>query len=224
MPATLPHLVFSDLRNKTAAITGGAGVLCTAFAEALSSAGVKLALLDLNETAAKQSAERITAKTSAKAVGVACDVLSKESLERALEIINPITGPIDILINGAGGNAPNATTAIEQLKDSAQLKDSFYNLELEGFKAAFDLNFIGTLLPTQVLSRDMVERKQGVIINISSMNAFKPLTKIPAYSAAKSAVSNFTRMASRPSCSGGNPGQRHRARVLFDETTQISGL
>lgn len=125
-------------------------------------------------------------------IGIACDVLDRNSLEAANAQINRELGPVDILLNGAGGNAKSATTDIEHLSDLTEISKSFYGLEIEGFNQVFNLNFIGTLLPTQVLSRQMAERKSGVIINISSMAAFHPLSKIPAYSAAKAAVSNLT--------------------------------
>ena len=130
--------------------------------------------------------------SGAQVIGIACDVLSKESLEAARIQINSEFGPIDILVNGAGGNAKSATTEIEQISDMVDAPKSFYGLEIDGFNSVFNLNFIGTLLPTQILSQDMSHKKSNVVINFSSMAAFHPLSKIPAYSAAKAAVSNIT--------------------------------
>lgn len=183
---------FDDLGGKTAVITGGAGVLCTAFAEALAGVGVNLALLDINADKVKTAAQAIAAKYDVKILGLGCDVLCEKDLVAAHEMISEELGPCEILVNGAGGNAPKATTEVEQLRGLDEIGQSFFNLKLDAFKQTLDLNFIGTMLPTQKLSRDMVEKKRGVIVNISSMNAVKPLTRIPAYSAAKSAVSNFT--------------------------------
>jgi NAD(P)-dependent dehydrogenase (short-subunit alcohol dehydrogenase family) len=133
-------------------------------------------------------------KYGIKAIGIGCNVLDRNELEKANDRILAYLGSIDILINGAGGNSPKATTKVEQIipGEGFSWEDTFYGLDEEGFKQVFDLNFQGTLLPTMVFSRGMVERGQGVVLNISSMNAFKPLTKIPAYSAAKSAINNFT--------------------------------
>ena len=184
---------FSDLQNKNAVITGGAGVLCHAFARGLARHGVNIALLDLNGDKANERAEELQQNFGIKATGLACDVLSKTDLEKAKQAINQQLGPIHILVNGAGGNVAAATTDLEQISlDSTTTGTNFYDLKLQPFKDTFDLNFVGTLLPTQVLSTDMVTAGKGAIINISSMNAFKPLTKIPAYSAAKASVSNFT--------------------------------
>lgn len=183
---------FDDLENKVVAITGGAGVLCGSFARAFAGVGAKIALLDINETAAKNAALEINSHSGAKVIGLACDVLDRNALEIARTQIGEQLGPIDILINGAGGNAKSATTDVEQFTDISQSSASFYGLEMEGFNHVFDLNFIGTLLPTQVLTLDMAQRQKGVVINISSMAAYRPLSKIPAYSAAKAAVSNLT--------------------------------
>lgn len=183
---------FHDIEGKVAAITGGAGVLCSAFAGALAGVGAKIALLDIDGAAAAASAKTISGASGATVIGIACDVLDRNSLEAANVQINQELGPVDILLNGAGGNAQSATTGIDHLSDLTEISKSFYGLEIEGFNQVFNLNFIGTLLPTQVLSRQMAERKSGVIINISSMAAFHPLSKIPAYSAAKAAVSNLT--------------------------------
>ncbi len=136
----------------------------------------------------------IEKKYGCPSLGLVADVLDKDSLIAAKKIINEKFGPIDILINGAGGNSPSATTKLERMEgtDTEVLEDTFFGLEIEGFDKVFDLNFKGTLLPSMVFANDMVKKKSGVIVNISSMNSFRPLTKIAAYSAAKAAVNNFT--------------------------------
>ncbi len=180
--------------GKTAVVTGGGGVLCSSFCEALAERGANVAVLDLNLDNAKAVAENIVAK-GGNAIGLSCNVLEKESLVAAKEAILSEFGGIDILINGAGGNNPRATTDKEYLYpedlDSAEDIKTFFDLDPKGIGFVFDLNFLGTLLPTQVFSAEMC-KGGGVIINISSMNSYRPLTKIPAYSAAKSAVSNLT--------------------------------
>lgn len=181
-----------DLRGKTAVVTGGGGVLCSAFAKALAECGASVAVLDLRKEAAQAVATEINA-SGGRAVGVACNVLERESIQCAREEVLAAFGGVDLLLNGAGGNHPRATTDREifSLPDLDEEVKTFFDLRPEDVSFVFDLNFIGTLLPTQVFARDMV-RKGGTIINVSSMNAYRPLTKIPAYSAAKSAVSNFT--------------------------------
>lgn len=185
-----------DLSGKTAVITGGGGVLCKTMACELASRGASVAVLDLRADAAEAVADEIT-KTCGKAVGIACNVLEKSSLEEACAKVLAEFGRVDILINGAGGNNPRATTSCETCKvedlkgDVGELK-TFFDLDPDGVQFVFNLNFIGTLLPTQVFGRVMAENGGGVILNVSSMNAFRPLTKIPAYSAAKAAISNFT--------------------------------
>lgn len=180
--------------GKTAVVTGGGGVLCSSFCEALAERGANVAVLDLNIDNAKAVAEKIAAN-GGSAVGLACNVLEKESLLAAKDAVLSKFGGIDILINGAGGNNPRATTDKEYLYpedlDSAEEIKTFFDLDPKGIGFVFDLNFLGTLLPTQVFSAEMC-KGGGVIINISSMNSYRPLTKIPAYSAAKSAVSNLT--------------------------------
>lgn len=181
-----------DLKDKVAVITGAGGVICSVLAEGLAMSGARVALLDLNEAAAKANAEAIAAR-GYMANGYACNVLDKASCEQARVEILKDFGACDILINGAGGNNPRATTDHEYFKseDVGALK-TFFDLDPEGVSFVFNLNFMGTLLPTQVFAQDMVDREGTCIINISSMNAFTPLTKIPAYSGAKAAVSNFT--------------------------------
>ena len=181
------------LNGKVAVVTGAGGVLCSAFAEALAAAGAKVALLDLNEEAAKEAADKIVADGGI-AKGYKANVLDKAMLEEVhSQIINDL-GKCDLLINGAGGNSPRCTTAHEYYEQGDELTNefkTFFNLDKAGFDFVFGLNIMGTLLPTQVFAPDMLNN-DGTIINISSMNAFTPLTKIPAYSAAKAGISNFT--------------------------------
>ena len=183
-----------DLSGKTAVVTGGGGVLCSCFAEALGECGAKVAVLDLSLDAADAVAKRICAN-GGTAQAFACNVLEKESILAAGDAVIAAFGNIDILINGAGGNNPRATTDREYLfpEDLTGEADgkSFFDLTPEGIQFVFNLNFLGTLLPTQVFAKNMAVHG-GIIINISSMNAYRPLTKIPAYSAAKAAVSNLT--------------------------------
>ena len=186
-----------DLSGKVAVVTGAGGVLCGMFAKALAASGAKVAVLDLNETAAEKVAAEIRAD-GGTAKAYMCNVLDKESLEACHQAVLRDLGPCDILINGAGGNNPRATTDKEYFEPGdidAETK-SFFDLEEKGVEFVFNLNFIGTLLPTQTFAKDMVGRDGCNILNISSMNAYTPLTKIPAYSGAKSAVSNFTQWLS----------------------------
>jgi len=191
---TIPFRV--DLGNQVAVVTGGGGILCSVMAEALAQCGAKVAILDLKPEMAQRAADAIV-KAGGAAKAFACDVLAKPSIVAAHEQVKAEFGPVDILINGAGGNHPKGTTSKEFLsrEDLTAKREgvvTFYDLTVEGVQFVFNLNFLGTFLPTQVFSKDMVERGRGNIINVSSMNAFKPLTKIPAYSAAKAGVSNFT--------------------------------
>jgi NAD(P)-dependent dehydrogenase (short-subunit alcohol dehydrogenase family) len=185
---------FSDLNGKVCVITGGAGVIGLALVKAMASVGVKIAIADINKTVADKVAAEISAEYNAQVIGVEANVLDKESLKKAKEEINEKLGDIDILINGAGGNHPSATTKVEQMDDNSldHLEDTFYGLEMDGFDKVFALNFKGTLLPSMVFTTDMLKNKKGVVLNISSMNSYKPLTKIPAYSAAKASINNFT--------------------------------
>lgn len=185
-----------DLKNKVAVVTGAGGVICSTFAKALAQCGAKIAVLDRNKEKADVVAEEINAQ-GGQAIGVEANVLKIESLENAKKIINEKLGYCDILINGAGGNNPKGTTTKEYLfkEDIENKKDdliTFFDLDPKGIEFVFNLNFLGTLLPSQVFTKDMIDKEDAVIINISSMNAFTPLTKIPAYSGAKAAVSNFT--------------------------------
>ena len=184
----------ADLQGKVAIVTGGGGVLCAGFARALAQAGARVAILDLKAEAAEQVAASLRAE-GREAVGIAADVLDRASLERAAAVVLERLGPCDLLVNGAGGNHPRGTTTKEWLGDGDPddpSLTSFFDLDPAGVKFVFDLNFLGTLLPTQVFARQMIGRPGCGIINVSSMNAFRPLTKIPAYSGAKAAVSNFT--------------------------------
>lgn len=189
----MKNITSINLTGKTAAITGAGGVICSGFARALADAGAKVALIDINLNMAENFANEITA-AGGVAKGYYANVLDRASLEECYSKITAELGNVDILINGAGGNHPSATTDKEyyQKGDIENLNiKSFFNMQIDGIKRIFDLNFTGILLTTQVFACGMVETG-GNIINISSMNAFRPLTKIPAYSAAKAAVSNFT--------------------------------
>ena len=185
-----------SLKGKVAVITGGGGVLCSGFAKTLAQQGVKVAVLDLNEAAAQKVADEINADGGI-AIAVGCNVLEKESMENARAIINEKLGTCDILLNGAGGNNPKGTTTKETLEkiDLIEKNDdikTFFDLDAAGISFVFNLNFLGTLIPTQVFARDMAEKDNTCIVMVTSMNAYRPLTKIPAYSAAKAAVKNFT--------------------------------
>jgi NAD(P)-dependent dehydrogenase (short-subunit alcohol dehydrogenase family) len=168
-----------DVKGKVAVVTGGAGVLCAEMCRTLAQAGAKVAVLDLR----LEPAEALATEIGNGAVGIACNVLEKSSVEEAAMSVLEKFGKIDILINGAGGNKPDATTSAEK---------PFFDLPAEAIRWVFDLNLMGTILPCQVFGKQMGLQKQGVILNVSSMNAFRPLTRIAAYSAAKAAVSNFT--------------------------------
>ena len=185
-----------NLKGRVAVVTGGGGVLCSSFAKDLASLGVKVAVLDLREEADQDVVDEIKA-AGGTALAVGCNVLEAESLEEARAKVNTEFGTCDILINGAGGNSPLGTTTKEtlELKDMAEKAEdvkTFFDLDAKGISFVFNLNFLGTLLTTQCFAKDMVGRENATILNISSMNSFKPLTRIPAYSAAKAAISNFT--------------------------------
>ena len=181
-----------DLTGKVAVVTGAGGVICSVMAEALAACGAKVAMLDLNEEAAQKNADGIVAQ-GFTAKGYKCNVLEKESIEAARAAIAADFGTCDILVNGAGGNNPRATTDDEYFKpeDMGQMK-TFFDLDPDGVSFVFSLNYMGTLLPTQIFAKDMINKKGANIINIASMNAYTPLTKIPAYSGAKAAIVNFT--------------------------------
>ena len=184
-----------DLKGKTVVVTGGGGVLCGVFAEAVAKCGANVAILDLRKEAADAVADKIKADGGI-AKGYAANVLDREVIENVREEILKDFGKCDILINGAGGNNPKGTTTKEYLDyediDGVEGLTTFFDLDPKGVEFVFNLNFLGTLIPTQVFARDMARNKKGNVINISSMNAFTPLTKIPAYSGAKAAISNFT--------------------------------
>ncbi len=180
-----------DFTEKVVVITGAGGVICGTMARAFAQAGAKVAALDLNEDAVKKLAEEL------KAEGFTCEgykanVLDPEALKEVHDRVLADLGPCDILVNGAGGNNPRATTDNEYQHEAKEGQKTFFDLDAGGVDFVFKLNFQGTLLPTQTFAQDMVERQSGCILNISSMNAYIPLTKIPAYSGAKAAVSNFT--------------------------------
>ena len=183
----------TDLTNKVAVVTGAGGVLCGMFAKALAASGARVAVLDLNLEAAEKVAGEINAENG-KAIAYKCNVLDKDSMEECRQAVLKDLGKCDILINGAGGNNPRATTDKEyfELGDIDAETKSFFDLEQKGVEFVFNLNFLGTLIPTQTFAKDMVGREGCNILNISSMNAYTPLTKIPAYSGAKAAISNFT--------------------------------
>lgn len=180
-----------DYRGKVVVVTGAGGLICGAMARAFAQSGAKVAALDLNEEAVKKLADEL------KAEGYICEgykanVLDSAALEEVHQAVLKDLGPCDILVNGAGGNNPRATTDNEYQHTAKEGGKSFFDLDSAGVDFVFKLNFQGTLLPTQAFAKDMVGRKSGCILNISSMNAYTPLTKIPAYSAAKAGISNFT--------------------------------
>ena len=180
-----------DFSNKVVVVTGAGGLICGAMARAFAQSGAKVAALDLNEDAVKKLAEELT-NEGFICKGYKANVLEPESLEAVHKAVLNDLGACDILVNGAGGNNPRATTDNEYQHEAKEGGKSFFDLDASGVDFVFKLNFQGTLLPTQAFAKDMVEKKKGVILNISSMNAYTPLTKIPAYSAAKAGISNFT--------------------------------
>lgn len=187
-----------DLGGKVVVITGAGGVLCSGFAKTAAACNAKVAVLDLNIDAAKKVADEIIAD-GGTAVAVKANVLEKASMEEAKKIVDEKLGSCDILINGAGGNNPKGSTTkdyleADDLENNAEISGvkTFFDLDPDGISFVFNLNFLGTLIPTQVFAKDMAKKDGASIINVSSMNAFRPLTRIPAYSGAKAAVSNFT--------------------------------
>lgn len=185
-----------NLKDKVAVVTGGGGVLCSAFCEALAECGAKVAVMNRTLATAKSVADRINS-SGGTAMAVSADVLSNDSLESARNEVEKAWGPADILINGAGGNHPKGNTGQEyllpeHLKNPIEGLTTFFDMDPEGFRFVFNLNLLGTLQATQVFSRGMAEKGSGNIINISSMAAYSPLTKVPAYAGAKAAVNNFT--------------------------------
>ena len=172
----------SDLTGKVAAVTGGGGILCSALSKALAGRGATVAVLDLMPEAAGRVVDEIRA-AGGKAIAVEADVLSRESLQRAAEKIHRECGPVDVLINGAGGNKAEATASPEK---------SFFDIPADAIQWVFNLNCVGTILPCQVFVPDMIEKQEGVVVNIASMAGIRPLTRVVAYSAAKAAIANFT--------------------------------
>ncbi len=214
-----------DFSGKVVVVTGAGGVLCGTMARAFAQAGAKVAALDLNEEAVKKLADEC------KAEGFICEgyranVLEPDTMKEVHDKVKTDLGPCDILVNGAGGNNPRATTDNEYQHEATEGCKTFFDLDAAGVDFVFKLNFQGTLLPTQAFAKDMVERKSGCILNISSMNAYIPLTKIPAYSGAKAAVSNFTQWlathfaGSGIRCNAIAPGflvSNQNRRLLFNE-------
>ncbi|MCD6200238.1 MAG: SDR family oxidoreductase [Bacteroidales bacterium] len=187
-------LNFDDLKEKVCVLTGGGGAIGASLAEFLARGGVRIAILDLNGVRAKEVAEQVKRKTGTPALGIKTNVLEKESLEQARATIHKEFGKVDFLINAAGGNSPKGTTEAEFLESVSDkdLENSIYGLDIEGFRWVFDLNLSGTLLPTLVFTKDMLELGSGAVVNFSSMSALRPLTRVGAYSAAKAAVTNLT--------------------------------
>lgn len=182
---------FDDLKGRNCVITGGFGILGMALTRGLAEAGVNLAVISRSaDNPAK--GEAIAKEFGVKCLGISASTLDKEALIAAHDLIHEKLGKIDILINCAGGNSPKATCKVEQMTKDDDLADTFYGLGLDGFQQVYDLNFKGTLLATMVFTTDMIEAGKGNVLNISSMNAIRPLTKIPAYSAAKGSINNFT--------------------------------
>ena len=214
-----------DFSGKVVVVTGAGGVLCGDMARAYAQAGAKVAALDLNEEAVKKLADELKAE-GFTCIGYKANVLDPVALEEVHQAVLKDLGPCDILVNGAGGNSPKATTDNEYHHEAKEGGKSFFDLDAGGVDFVFKLNFQGTLLPTQTFAKDMVERKSGNILNISSMNAYIPLTKIPAYSAAKAGISNFTQWLATHfagtgiRCNGIAPGflvsNQNRA-LLFNE-------
>ena len=180
-----------DYSGKVVVVTGAGGLICGAMAKAFAQSGAKVAALDLNEDAVKKLADELTSEGYV-CKGYKANVLDPEALEEVHKAVLADFGACDILVNGAGGNNPRATTDNEYQHEAKEGGKSFFDLQPDGVDFVFKLNFQGTLLPTQAFAKDMVEKKAGCILNISSMNAYTPLTKIPAYSAAKAGISNFT--------------------------------
>jgi NAD(P)-dependent dehydrogenase (short-subunit alcohol dehydrogenase family) len=190
----MKKLSFDDLKDKVCVLTGGGGAIGSSLALSLGHAGIKMAVLDLNGARAAEVAAEVQKETGTPALGLTANVLDKGSLEETRKKIHDEFGKVDFLINAAGGNSPKGTTDVEMLErvTEEELQRSIYGLDIEGFRWVFDLNISGTLLPTLIFTRDMLEKEGGVVINFSSMSAYHPLTRVGAYSAAKAAVSNLT--------------------------------
>ena len=190
----MKKLSFDDLKGKVCVITGGAGLIGKSLSESLASVGVRIAILDLEKDSTNAFAAKLSKKFGVRTLGLEANVLDRQSLEKAKLTINRELGKISLLINCAGGNSLKATTKLEYVgtEVDGNLQKTFYGLDLDGFREVFDLNLLGTILPTMIFTTDMIELRSGAVLNISSMNAFRPLTKIPAYSAAKASINNFT--------------------------------
>ena len=185
-----------NLKGRVAVVTGGGGVLCSGFAKDLAAQGCKVVVISLHQNSCQKVADEINA-AGGTAMAIACNVTDAAALEQARQQVNATFGTCDILINGAGGNSPLGTTSnevmtMEDLQNKAEGFKTFFDLDPQGIESVFNLNFIGTLITTQCFAKDMVGKENACILNVSSMNAYRPLTKIPAYSAAKAAVQNFT--------------------------------
>lgn len=190
---SIPRQHLDDLRDKVAVITGGAGVIGGALSQGLAAVGMNIAILDLDGDKAEARAAELSQEYGTRCVGIVCDVLSKDSIAKAHEALLKEFSTFHCLINGAGGNSRDASSAIEQIDgQSKDLEGSFFDIPDDAFRKTLDLNLLGTVFPTQILAQSLVKQGEGAILNISSMNAYRPLTKIPAYSAGKGAVSNFT--------------------------------
>ncbi len=190
----MDEISFRDLNNTLTVITGGAGVIGKSIAMGLASIGVRTVILDIDLAAAQSVAGEISQHTGVYSIGVKADVLDKGSLLAAREVIHREAGKINFLVNGAGGNAPKGTTKVEEILPDqvGDLSGTFFGLDTEGMERIFDLNYFGTILPTMIFALDMVEAGKGAVLNISSLSAFHPLTKVAAYSSAKAAINNFT--------------------------------
>ena len=190
----MKNTIFNTLTDKVCVLTGGGGAIGSSLAMYLAKFGIRMAILDLNGPRAEEVAKEIRKTTGNKAIGLETNVLDKESLANAKIVINEQLGKVNFLINAAGGNSPKGTTEVEFLEsvEPDEIKKSFYGMDVEGFRKVYELNFSGTLLPTMVFSRDMLELGGGSVINFSSMSSFHPLTRVGAYSAAKAAINNFT--------------------------------
>ena len=186
----------ANLKNKVCVVTGAAGILCSAMVEALLEEGAKVALLGRTESKLVNLKKELHDKGYSETLVTTADVLKAGDLIKAKEFINSTWGKVDLLVNGAGGNHPNATSKAEQMTEDTPLEDSFFGMSLDAFGFVFDLNFKGTLLPCQIFGKDMIDSGEGNIINISSMSADRPLTKVGAYSSAKASVDSLTQWLS----------------------------
>ncbi len=188
------QLSFKDIEGRICVITGGAGVLGYAMAEGLAGWGARIALLGRTKEKVENAARELNETYSIDALGIQADVTNQDSVRQAYELIRKQLGVVNVLVNCAGGNSPKATTPLETMRtDGTELEQSFFGLEMEGFRHVFDLNILGTIIPTQIFARDMLEQKRGSIINISSMAATRPLTKVAGYASSKAAIDNFTK-------------------------------